>query len=412
MLVAAAALAVAGCATTHTPMPTPILYTGANAKPLFEESLGEARSPNLDLLFITDRAAAQVQGDAPYTAERSRALAFGSATIEFDEGGRVSLGKTTELGRFPTIPYELEGPPEAKARARAVVAAHERAKAELQAEITRRLAVVPRKEVVLFVHGYNNTFEKAALTMGELCHYLGREFVCAFFTWPAGGRRGILFGYGEDGESAVFAVADLEKTIRTIASTPGVEKIHFIAHSRGTDTLTSALSELSVEAYMRRSSPSREFRIANVVLVAPDLDADVALTKIFKVFSDPDIYFGDEPAPSAVIPPAPDLKFTFYVSRDDKALATAGWLLGSITRLGRIDASMLTADQIAQIGALGTVDIVQVRSATDFFGHSYFITNPRVSSDIIAMLRYSLRPNDPGRPLTNVAGSFWQLGQE
>jgi hypothetical protein len=73
---------------------------------------------------------------------------------------------------------------------------------------------------------------------------------------------------------------------------------------------------------------------------------------------------------------------------------------------------MLTADQIAQIGALGTVDIIQVRSATDFFGHSYFITNPRVSSDIIAMLRYSLRPNDPGRPLTNVAGSFWQLGQE
>ena len=29
------------------------------------------------------------------------------------------------------------------------------------------------------------TFETAAFTAAELCHFLGREPVCAFFTWPA-----------------------------------------------------------------------------------------------------------------------------------------------------------------------------------------------------------------------------------
>ena len=37
-------------------------------------------------------------------------------------------------------------------------------------------------------------------------------------------------------------------------------------------------------------------------------------------FSDPDLPFGGEPEPDAIIPPSPELKLTMYVSRDDKAL--------------------------------------------------------------------------------------------
>ena len=119
------------------------------------------------------------------------------------------------------------------------------AKRRLQAEIARRLAIAPRKEIVLFVHGYHVSFEDAALTMGEMCHFLGREFVCGIFTWPAGSDRGMFFGYDADRESSEYAVEDLVKLIRIIAGTPGLERIHFVAHSRGTDTLASALAVLS-----------------------------------------------------------------------------------------------------------------------------------------------------------------------
>ena len=393
-------------------MPTPAVYTGPNAKPLFADASIESRPPTLDLLFLTDRAPGDVTGDSPYTAERSRSIAFGSTMIEFTEGESLALGATTELGRFPAIPYPLTEVPGGMRRAPAVVEAHAQAKQRLQAEIARRLAIAHRKEIVLFVHGYRVSFEHAALTMGELCHFLGREFVCGIFTWPAGGDRGILFGYDVDRESAEYAVEDLVRLIRIVAGTPGLERIHFVAHSRGTDTLASALAVLSVEAYARKSSPTREFHIGNVVLVAPDLDGDVAVTKIFKVFSDPDLPFGGEPEPDAIIPPSPGLKLTVYVSRDDKALAMSGWLFGSIARLGRIDATMFAPDQIELIGNLDAVDIIEVRGATDFFGHSYLVSNPKVSADVIALLRYGLRPNEPGRPLQQIAGPFWTVSAD
>jgi esterase/lipase superfamily enzyme len=222
----------------------------------------------------------------------------------------------------------------------------------------------------------------------------------------------VLFGYEVDRESSEYAVEDLRKTIRIIATTPGVQRIHLLGHSRGTDTLATALSELSAEAYMLRRSFGLYFNLGNVVLIAPDIDADVAVSKIFKVLSDPDLPFGGTPEPGAVLEPSPNFKITIYVSADDQALATSGWLLGSIARLGRIDAAMLTSRQLEKISAFGAADVIQVPGTTDFFGHSYFVSNPAVSADIIAMLRYGLRPNEAGRPLEHVAGPFWRIPTE
>ena len=68
--------------------------------------------------------------------------------------------------------------------------------------------------------------------------------------------------------------------------------------------------------------------------------------------------------------------------------------------------------QIEAIRRLEVVDIIEVRGATDFFGHSYFDSNPNMSADIIARLRYGLRPNEPGRPLRQIAGPFWRVSAD
>ena len=143
IVIAAVAFVLTGCATTL--MPTPVLYTGANAKPLFTESSIDGRRPSLDLLFITDRARAEQGDDLPYTAGRSRSMAFGSATIEFGEDVswevlvkestatqrvnplQLKLGPTTELGRFPAIPYEVVVAPDGIRRVPAVVEAYAKA---------------------------------------------------------------------------------------------------------------------------------------------------------------------------------------------------------------------------------------------------------------------------------------------
>src|SRR4029450_13627253 len=85
IVIAAIAFVLSGCATNRVMMPTPVLYTGENARPLFTELSSDGRRPSLDLLFITDRAPADQAGDLPYTAGRSRSMAFGSAIIEFGE---------------------------------------------------------------------------------------------------------------------------------------------------------------------------------------------------------------------------------------------------------------------------------------------------------------------------------------
>ena len=425
---AVAALVLAGCSAKYQMMPTPVLYTGEWARALFTSAPAEVPAPPLDLLFVTDRAAATGgEGTDPYTAERSRSMAFGSTTVLFGEGLtwdtlvkeslvfprehplHLALGPTKELGRFPGIPYEVTMTERGLTRSAAVVDAHEAAVQGLQAEVARRLASSPRKEVVLFVHGVANTFRDAALTMGELCHFLGREFVCGIFTWPAAGTRGFLFGYEVDYESSEFAAEHLRKTIRAIAETPGLERLHLIAHSRGTDVLVTAASDLNFEAYTQGSNFSQRYKISNLVLVAPDLDIDVNAAKFFKVLSDPDVPYGPAPNPRMVLGRAPDFRITIYVSPDDRALATSGSLFGSVARLGRINEAMLTPEEIEQIRTFGLIDVIQVEGRTDPFGHSYLTSNPKVSSDLIAMLRYRLAPNDPGRPLEEVDRPFWRI---
>ena len=363
---------------------------------------------------------------SPYTASRSRYLAFGSTTVEFGNGVSwdtlvaqstvaerkvpidLKLGPTTELGRFPRVPYEIARAADGVSRAPDVVAAHEAAKRRLQTEIERRLALAPRKEVVLFVHGYANTFEDAALNMGELCHFLGREFVCAVFSWPAAAGKIAFLGYDVDRESGEFATEDLKKTIRMIADTPGLEKLHLVAHSRGTDLLTSAVSDLSVEAYITQTTLAERFKIGNIVLVAPDLDIDVAPTKMWKTGSDPDLPYGKAPNPGGVFS-SPAFHITVYVSPNDRALAASGWVLGSIARLGRIDASTLPPEDVEHSRLLGSFDVIEVTGARCFICHSYFVSDPRVSSDLIALLRYGSKPNEPGRPLIAVEAPFWRV---
>ena len=133
----------------------------------------------------------------------------------------LELGPVRELGAFPREPYQISRGADGKIlRDRAELARHFEAKAGLQGEVRRRLAQAPKKEVLLYVHGFNETFASAAYTAAELCHFLGREQVCAFFTWPASSTGNFLTSYTTTTESAEYAVEHLKKTIRMLANDP------------------------------------------------------------------------------------------------------------------------------------------------------------------------------------------------
>ena len=107
----------------------------------------------------------------------------------------------TEFGRFPPVPYPVVAERAGLRRAPDVVSQHENASRALQREVSHRLESSPRKEVVIFIHGYNNSFADAAVATSDICRTLRSEFVCIALTWPAGGSAGVFYGYNVDRES-------------------------------------------------------------------------------------------------------------------------------------------------------------------------------------------------------------------
>jgi esterase/lipase superfamily enzyme len=364
----------------------------------------------IEILYLTNRAPVTLENGAPsYGAGRSHSLAFGTVTVVGDDVATAGVSVPTELGRFPSAPYRLERTNGVLRRSPAVMAEHARAQALLVKELTRRVRDAGRHEAVVFIHGYNNSFEDAARSVGQLCNDLGpKDYLCVAITWPAGGTRGALFGYNFDRESGEFAVPDVRKAVRAIGMTPGLRKLHFIAHSRGTDVLSTALQQLAIESYASQSSMAGKLKIANIVLAAPDLDMDVAFARMLGTASDPEAPSGKAPNHDATFNPE-QMHLTIYASQKDRALEMSKALFGSETRLGLMD-SHAKAEMLELVAqTAGVADFISVENGGGLIGHSYFLSSPEVRADLTALIRDGRKPGDDGRALVELQHPFWIL---
>jgi esterase/lipase superfamily enzyme len=316
------------------------------------------------------------------------------------------LGRVQELAAFPREPYQVFRSPDGKVlRDRAELARQFEAKAKLQGEVERRLDAVPKKELLLYVHGFNETFASAAYTAAELCHFLGREQVCAFFTWPASTTGNFLISYTTTTESADYAVEHLKKSIRILAGTPGLERLQILAHSRGTALTLRAVSELANEAIAAGKEPAAVYKIENLVLLSPDVDVDVAGQEITGFLSDPEL---TTIWPDGRLPRVLNGRLTVYTSPDDRALLVSRILFRSRNRVGQMRAEDVPEAAQRYFETVGRIDLISYQGRrTDLFGHSYFTTNPQVSSDLIQLIRYGKRLGEPGRELLKTGPVTW-----
>jgi esterase/lipase superfamily enzyme len=424
----ATTIVLVGCATTGRElMPTPVLYRLPGGEPVFHLAKGARPSPDLDLLYITDRAPeTSPESKLPYGQQRAKRIVFGSAQVRMvppldwatlSEESRLAkrtreidleLGTVRQLGAFPEEPYTVvRAANGALLRDRAELARYDEAKHELQAEVERRLAVAPKKQVLLYVHGFNETFASAAYTTADLCHFLGREPVCAFFTWPASSSGSFLTSYTTTTESAEYAVEHLKKTIRTLAATPGVEGLQLLAHSRGSAVMLKAVHDLALEAIAAGKEPVNLYKIDNLVLLSPDIDVDIAAQQITGLISDPDLA---TVWPEARLPRILKGRLTVYASPEDRALRISQILFRSRTRVGQLRPEDMSPRAQKYLATLGRIDLISYHGArTDFFGHSYFTSNPQVSSDLIELIRYGKRLGEPGRQLIRTGPVTWRF---
>jgi esterase/lipase superfamily enzyme len=94
----------------------------------------------------------------------------------------------------------------------------------------RSLRTVPRRQVLVFIHGFNNRFDDAVFRFAQIVHDSDAPVVPILFTWPS---RGSVLAYGYDRESTAYSRNALESLLKAISRDPAVGEISILAHSMG-----------------------------------------------------------------------------------------------------------------------------------------------------------------------------------
>jgi esterase/lipase superfamily enzyme len=410
MLLMLMGISLAGCASGGPRLPvTPNVLRDGSGPELLSKINPELQKPEMQVLYVTDRAKYGQNGDWPlYGYDRSPNVAFGIATVSFKptptweelakaagtkEGGKweLSVFSLREKGSVQVSPDSLEVREGSIKFKPEFAAGIEEQKKEFQKALQERLALTPQKDVYLYVHGVDNYFESPILRIATVWHFMGRQGVPVAYSWPAG--RGGMLGYFYDRESGEFTVINLKRTLKTIAATPGVERVHLIGHSRGGDITTTALRELNLEYQAKGLDPQKELKLETLVLAAPDLDASVFSTRL--------LYENMAGIANRIV---------VYSSSKDKAVGLADKLFHSKNRLGTLSEETIKPGGKRILADLTTIQLVRCDVSGFGTSHDYPFTDPAALSDLILVLRDRRQPGkENGRPLIHLGGAFWML---
>jgi esterase/lipase superfamily enzyme len=230
-----------------------------------------------------------------------------------------------------------------------------------QARSALRERVESERMALVYIHGYNVSFENAALRAAQIGYDLKVPGLMAFYSWPSKGR---LFGYQFDEESVLSSERFLTEFLVNFAKNTAADRIHILAHSMGNRCFLRVL-----DAVVRGVSTARPRPFDQIVLAAPDISPE-ELNQHANDFR------------------SASRRTTLYVSDRDKALATSRFLH-----------DRPRAGYLPPVTIVDGVDTIAV-SAIDltFLGHGYFAAAREVLSDIYFMINENNNDSDPAQP--------------
>ena len=225
-------------------------------------------------------------------------------------------------------------------------------KAQIAANLSGRIGA--NRDVLVYVHGFNTSLDDARFRLAQIVVDGRFGGVPVLFTWPS---KSALLSYGADKESATASRDAYLTLLMDLADTPGVGRIHILAHSMGTwltmETLRGAA--LAGEADLKG-------RLGNVMLGAPDIDLSVFKQQIAKLDSS---------------------HFSIYVSKGDRALQLSAGIQGD-RRLGAIDPGSDRDRELIEGLGVRVYDISDLSSG--LIGHDNYADAPQVVRQIGASI--------------------------
>jgi esterase/lipase superfamily enzyme len=200
--------------------------------------------------------------------------------------------------------------------------------------IAADLAATRSRDVLVFVHGFNVTFEDAVLRTGQVAADMGFDGVVVLYDWPSAGS---VSGYVRDLQEARNAGFFLRRVLRGAVPAAAPDRIHLLGHSMGAEVIAKAVT--------LGESADSSVRMAQVALAAPDYDA-----RVFRRDVLPSLRRNAQ-------------RITLYASSEDDALRASRSVNG-VWRLG------LGGDSLTVIDGMDTIDATRVRG--DALGHTLF----------------------------------------
>lgn len=241
------------------------------------------------------------------------------------------------------------------------------------AEVAARANASPKSNAFLFVHGYNVTFADAAKRTAQISHDLGFEGAPVFYSWPS---QGSVPGYTIDEQNIEWSQANMLTFLEDFFARSEARNVYLIAHSMGNRGLTRAVGALMAKR------PDLRDRLKEVILAAPDIDAEV---------------FKRDIAPALAAAGRP---ITLYASADDLALA-ASRKVHQYPRAGDTKGGPVLVPGIETIDATGM--------DTALLGHSYIAESNSVLADLHDLVRNNLRADQRSSlgAVETPAGRYW-----
>ncbi|WP_139143047.1 MULTISPECIES: alpha/beta hydrolase [Janthinobacterium] len=363
-------------ASLPPPPPPPPPPRSAPAPPpvsggLPAEVAAQAGSTLVRVYYATDR---QFQADKKnYSWQPNRKaphLSYGSVL--------VSVPEDRKIGTVTKTPWWILGQGGDARKYMLIMDLERWSAARFFATVKTRLAAsLPpeRRAAFIYIHGYYNAFDDAALRTAQMAVDLNVNAMPVFYSWPS---KGEFTGYRFDDNSAQWTQAHLQNFLADFADRSDATDIYIIAHSMGNRPTTMALANLL------EKRPELLPRFKQVVLAAPDINADV---------------FREQIAPRLA---SLGLPVTLYASKNDMAMRLSyrysGW-----DKIGDI------RGPIVNIPGLDFIDASNV--TMNFIGHDYLVSNRVVLTDVATMIKAGLRAKDRGglrgRPLP--VPRYWEF---
>lgn len=331
------------------------------------EETVETKFATVEVLFATDRNLKKGKElDEMFGIERA-GITYGQCAISIPRDHRMG-----ELEEASVLSFETKNDPEKHVT---LLEVNVRSKEDFFTALKERVNGAKEKKAFVFVHGYNVSFADAARRTGQMAYDLGFDGAPVFYSWPS---QESLFGYNVDQGNIEWSAGNMVNFLRDFLQNSDAQNIYLIAHSMGNRGLSKALATLIKE------NPELTKNIKEIILAAPDIDADI---------------FKQQIAPVLVESEKP---ITLYTSSKDIPLL-ASKLFSNHARAGQ------AGEDIVLIPGIETIDASSVKS--DFLGHSYFGESMDILSDMFQIINRGLRPKERFalRPVITKGNTYWRF---